>query len=85
MRKKPSKMSEEQYQLGIRQLSPHQKVTIIVRYRGLIQELNKMLRQSLDSGKSNLTPIQVEVLEDLLSTSTDWVTDYMQVLKGEED
>ena len=78
-------MSEEQYQLGIRQLSPHQKVTIIVRYRGLIQELNKMLRQSLDSGKSNLTPIQVEVLEDLLSTSTDWVTDYMQVLKGEED
>lgn len=84
MRKRPGKMTEEQYQLGIRQLSPHQKVTMIVRYRGLIQELSSMLQQVILSDNCSISPIQVEIFKDIINTSTKWTTDYTQVLNGEE-
>jgi hypothetical protein len=85
MRKKPGKMTEEQYQLGIRQMSPHQKVTMIVRYRGLIQELTSSLHQIILSEQCDMTAMQAMLLNDLISTSNKWTTDYTHVLNGEEE
>ena len=85
MRKRPGKMTEEQYQLGIRQLSPHQKVTMMVRHRGLIQELSSMLQQVILADNCSISPIQIEIFKDIINTSTKWTTNYTQVLNGEED
>lgn len=85
MRKRPAKMDEDQYQLGIRQLSPHQMVALIVRYRGMVQRANHILDSLITSDTCLLNDIQTEYIKCTMKDFDRWTTDYTTVLAFDED
>lgn len=85
MRKRPAKMDEDQYQLGIRQLSPHQMVALIVRYRGMVQRANHILESLITSDTCLLNQIQTEYIKCTMHDFDKWTTDYTTVLAFDED
>lgn len=85
MRKRPAKMDEDQYQLGIRQLSPHQMVALIVRYRGMVQRANHILESLITSDTCLLNDIQTEYIKCTMKDFDRWTTDYTTVLAFDED
>ena len=82
---KKNKMTEDQYQLGIRKLSPHQMVTLIVRYRGVVREAASLCKKLLDSDTCFLNAIQKELLKVSIANYNEYVEDYTTLLDDEED
>ena len=82
---KKTKMTEDQYQLGIRKLSPHQMVTLIVRYRGALREATTLLEMLLKSDTCYINNIQKEIMNVAGARYREHVEDYTTLLDDEED
>lgn len=81
MRKKKMKMDEDQYQLGIRKLSPHEMVTLIVGYRNDVLASIRLFKQLLESDTSHLNAIQKELLKVTVANLEERATDFNILLE----
>lgn len=76
-------MDENQYQLGIRKLSPYQSVELICAYRNELKECRELLRELIQ--EAPLTSIQKIVCSQNIMRITDITTDYRGLIKETEE
>lgn len=76
-------MDENQYQLGIRKLSPYQSVELICAYRNELKECRELIRELMQ--EAHLSPIQEIICSQNIMRITDITTDYRGLIKETED
>lgn len=74
-------MDEQQFQLGIRKLEPHQMVALIVGYRGLAKIAIATIKHMLLSETNAINPLQQECLKALIADSEKYIDDYTTLLE----
>lgn len=74
-------MDEDQYQLGIRKLSPHEMVSLIVGYRNDVLKCVRLFEQLLNSDTSYLNAIQKEMLKIAVINMKERAADFGLVLE----
>ena len=76
-------MDENQYQLGIRKLSPYQAVELICAYRNELKECKELIEELLVL--ASLNPIQRIICAQNIKRIVEITTDYRGLLKETED